>query len=386
MPNNWSTVFKGFLKAMVWRDINLFILHKCPGCQGEITPASGGAERQGGGGYCRAVDFSIPRDYNFTTFIETIMQELIAPENLDPDILKLIAKHAAELETAFHIHLSIRGNKFMFDGPKINRDRFSAYLDKLFSRSAESGGLTRREFELSLHMAQSGGLESLEKEMQTPVSLKLNGREVFPRTLNQKRYLEAMGECVLTFGIGPAGTGKTYLAIAAALGRLFSRDVDRIVLTRPVVEAGEKLGFLPGDIQQKVNPYFRPLYDALYDLIGFEKTAELIEREIIEIAPLAYMRGRTISNAFIILDEGQNTLSSQMKMFLTRFGANSRVVITADISQIDLPDPRKSGIFRAIRILNHIQGIRVTTLTARDVVRHPLVRRIIDAYDQTDSQ
>ncbi|MBN1196242.1 MAG: PhoH family protein [Candidatus Aminicenantes bacterium] len=274
----------------------------------------------------------------------------------------------------------------MFSGPKVNRNRFRDYVEKLFSTSRESGGVTRREFELSLNMAQTGRLDSLEKEMLTPVSLRLNGREVFPRTLNQKRYLEAMRDNTLTFGIGPAGTGKTYLAIAAALERLFARDVDRIVLTRPVVEAGEKLGFLPGDIQQKVNPYFRPLYDALYDLIGFDKTADLIDREIIEIAPLAYMRGRTINNAFVILDEGQNTLSSQMKMFLTRFGANSRVVITADISQIDLADPRKSGIFRAIKILNQIQGIRITTLTARDVVRHPLVRRIIDAYDQTNSQ
>ncbi|HDP94538.1 MAG TPA: PhoH family protein [Candidatus Aminicenantes bacterium] len=314
------------------------------------------------------------------------MDELTTPESLDPAVLKLFEKHSKDLETAFQIHLSIRGTKLMFNGPKVNRNRFRDYVEKLFSTSRESGGLTRREFELSLNMAQSGRLDSLEKEMLTPVSLRLNGREVFPRTLNQKRYLEAMQENTLTFGIGPAGTGKTYLAIAAALQSLFARDVDRIVLTRPVVEAGEKLGFLPGDIQQKVNPYFRPLYDALYDLIGFEKTADLIDREIIEIAPLAYMRGRTINNAFVILDEGQNTLSSQMKMFLTRFGANSRVVVTADISQIDLADPRKSGIFRAIKILNHIQGIRITTLTARDVVRHPLVRRIIDAYDQTNSQ
>jgi len=313
------------------------------------------------------------------------MEELIAPESFDPAILKLIAKHSPDLESAFQIRLSARGPKFMFDGPRPNRERFREYLEKLFATSLESGGLSRRDFELSLHMAQNGRLDSLEKEILSPVTIRINGREVSPRTLNQKRYLEAIEESTLTFGIGPAGTGKTYLAIAAALSRLYSRDVDRIVLTRPVVEAGEKLGFLPGDIQQKVNPYFRPLYDALYDLIGFEKTSELIEREIIEIAPLAYMRGRTINNAFIILDEGQNTLTSQMKMFLTRFGTNSRVVITADISQIDLPDPRKSGIFRAIKILNPIQGICITTMTARDVVRHPLVRSIIDAYDQVDS-
>jgi phosphate starvation-inducible PhoH-like protein len=186
------------------------------------------------------------------------------------------------------------------------------------------------------------------------------------------------------FGIGPAGTGKTFLAISMALNHLLSKKVERIVLTRPVVEAGEKLGFLPGDIQQKVNPYFRPIYDALYYLIGFDKTAELIEKEIIEIAPLAYMRGRTIDNAFILLDEGQNTLDSQMIMFLTRFGQNSRVVITADISQIDLPEPKKSGIFKAIKLLNNIRGIKIITLTKRDVVRHPLVQKIIDAYQKPE--
>lgn len=317
-------------------------------------------------------------------FIQAIMEEIKAPEGFDSAIFKLIEKHTEDLEAAFHIHLSTRGSKLMFNGPKAARERFRDYMEKLFARSREEKGLSRSEFELSLNMAQNGRLDSMDHEIRNPASIHINGREVFPRTLNQKHYLEAMEKSTLTFGIGPAGTGKTFLAIAEALNRLLSREVDRIVLTRPVVEAGEKLGFLPGDIQQKVNPYFRPLYDALYDLIGFEKTSDLIDREIIEIAPLAYMRGRTINNAFIILDEGQNTVTSQMKMFLTRFGANSRVVITADISQIDLPDPRKSGIFRAIKILNNIKGIRIATLTTRDVVRHPLVRRIIDAYDQVD--
>jgi len=169
-----------------------------------------------------------------------------------------------------------------------------------------------------------------------------------------------------------------------ALSALINKKVERIVLTRPVVEAGEKLGFLPGDIQQKINPYLRPLYDALYYLIGFEKTAELIEKAIIEIAPLAYMRGRTISDAFIILDEGQNTVDSQMKMFLTRFGANSRVVITADITQIDLNEPKKSGIFKAIKILKNVTGIAIIHLTMKDVIRHPLIQRIIEAYERAE--
>ena len=326
-------------------------------------------------------DFSIFRGYNPAVFTQHNMEELNIPDSFNTELLKLVEKHSSELEKAFHIRLSLRGNKLMIDGPKVHRQRFLEYMEKLFSTSQ----LTRRDFELSLSMAKNGRLDSLEEEMRTPFCIRINGREVSPRTINQKRYLESMSSQTVTFGIGPAGTGKTYLAIAMALNHLLDKAVDRIVLTRPVVEAGENLGFLPGDIQQKVNPYFRPLYDSLYDLIGFEKTSELIEREIIEIAPLAYMRGRTINNAFIILDEGQNTLSSQMKMFLTRFGTRSRVVITADISQIDLPDPGKSGIFRVIKILNHIKGIRIATLTAKDVVRHPLVARIIDAYDQVNA-
>lgn len=234
-------------------------------------------------------------------------------------------------------------------------------------------------------MADQGKIDLISEELNSQVIIKVNGKEVLPRTFNQKSYIKAMIKNDLVFGIGPAGTGKTYLAIAMALNYLLNRQIDRIVLTRPVVEAGEKLGFLPGDIQQKVNPYFRPLYDSLYQLVGFEKTADLLEKEIIEIAPLAYMRGRTISNAFIILDEGQNTLNSQMKMFLTRFGQNSKVVITADISQIDLPEPKKSGIFNAIKILNNIKGISISHLTKKDVVRHSLVKRIIEAYEKSET-
>jgi phosphate starvation-inducible PhoH-like protein len=230
-------------------------------------------------------------------------------------------------------------------------------------------------------MIHEGDIESIKTELGKKIRIKINGKEIHPRTFNQKKYMKAISKNDLVFGIGPAGTGKTYLAITMALYYLLNKKVERIVLTRPVVEAGEKLGFLPGDIQQKVNPYFRPIYDALYNLIGFEKTGELIDKEIIEIAPLAYMRGRTIDNAFLLLDEGQNTLNSQMKMFLTRFGQNSKVVVTADISQIDLPESKKSGIFTVIKILKNIEGIKIINLTTRDIVRHRLVQQIIDAYE-----
>ena len=205
--------------------------------------------------------------------------------------------------------------------------------------------------------------------------------EVRGRTPNQARYLENMASHDITFGIGPAGTGKTYLAVACAVDALERSAVQRIVLTRPAVEAGEKLGFLPGDLGQKVDPYLRPLYDALYDLMGAEKVQKAFERQQIEIAPLAFMRGRTLNHAFVILDEAQNTTVEQMKMFLTRIGFGAKAVITGDVSQIDLPRTELSGLIDAERVLKRVQGIAITRLSSADVVRHPLVARIVDAYD-----
>jgi len=259
-------------------------------------------------------------------------------------------------------------------------------MNHVLQASEGNIGFNTDDLNMSISMAEEDKIDSIKSELNQKIKVVVNGKEVYPKTFKQKEYLKAIASNDLAFGIGPAGTGKTFLAIAMALNHLLGKKVERIVLTRPVVEAGEKLGFLPGDIQQKVNPYFRPIYDALYHLIGFEKTAELIEKEIIEIAPLAYMRGRTIDNAFILLDEGQNTLNSQMKMFLTRFGQNSKVVITADISQIDLPEPKKSGIFLAIKILANIRGIKIVTLSKKDIVRHPLVQRIIEAYDNAEGK
>lgn len=290
------------------------------------------------------------------------------------------------MEDSFDISLALRGNKIMFDGQPQNKKKFKKYMNHIIKLNTENGTFTAHDLKMSLSLAEENKVDLIMDELSKKIKIVINGKEVFPKTFKQKEYVKAISENDLTFGIGPAGTGKTFLAISMALNHLLGKKVERIVLTRPVVEAGEKLGFLPGDIQAKVNPYFRPIYDALYHLIGFEKTADLIEKEIIEIAPLAYMRGRTIDNAFILLDEGQNTLNSQMKMFLTRFGQNSKVVITADNSQIDLPDPKKSGIFKAVKLLKNIKGIKIITLSKRDVVRHPLVQQIIDAYEKAEGE
>jgi phosphate starvation-inducible protein PhoH and related proteins len=209
-------------------------------------------------------------------------------------------------------------------------------------------------------------------------------RVVTPRNMAQKLYLQSIKDHDITFGIGPAGTGKTFLAVAAAAAALNDKSIKRIILCRPAVEAGERLGFLPGDIAEKINPYLRPLYDSLYDIIGFEKVEKLMERSIIEIAPLAFMRGRTLNDAFIILDEAQNTTPEQMKMFLTRLGFDSKAVVTGDVTQVDLPDGKKSGLREANRILGEVEGIKFFNFTHRDVVRHPLVSKIVNAYDQVE--
>lgn len=220
----------------------------------------------------------------------------------------------------------------------------------------------------------------------TAFQLRVRKNDLRPRTPRQRSYLQNILHTDITFGVGPAGTGKTWLAVACAIDALERDNVQRIILTRPAVEAGERLGFLPGDLAQKVDPYLRPLYDALYDLMGFEKVQKLFEKQTIEIAPLAYMRGRTLNHAFVILDEAQNTTPEQMKMFLTRIGFGSKAVITGDPSQVDLPKGQKSGLMHALHILKDVQGIKINQFTSKDVVRHPLVARIIDAYEQAEKQ
>lgn len=254
-------------------------------------------------------------------------------------------------------------------------------LFELLEAAREQGLRIRSsDFHYTLRCVADGKAEELRKIYSNPLIIKLKRQSVVPKTLNQKRYLQAIDAHPITFGIGPAGTGKTYLAMAMALKELLEGRVERIILTRPAVEAGEALGFLPGELQEKILPYLTPLYDAMNDMIGKEQTMQMVERGIVEIAPLAYMRGRTLANAFVVLDEAQNTTQEQMMMFLTRLGDGSRMVVTGDITQVDLPRSKQSGLKEASRILKKVSGIHLFYFDGQDVVRHPLVQDIINAY------
>ena len=290
-----------------------------------------------------------------------------------------------KIEKYFDVTIIPRGNTLNVRGEEKNSEQAVEMVHLL------SDILREREttYELSdfdiRYMAEAiraGEKPRAEDIKNLRITIRESGKTVYPRTANQARYISAINKSPLTFGIGPAGTGKTYLAVACGLYYLQASKVERIVLTRPAVEAGENLGFLPGDLIQKINPYLRPLYDALFDLMSFEKITRLMEKGAIEIAPLAYMRGRTLNNSFIILDEAQNTVMSQMKMFLTRLGNNSRIVISGDITQIDLDKPKTSGLLHAMNILRHIDDIQFIRFGREDITRHPLVEKIVAAYEQ----
>ncbi|WP_447957548.1 PhoH family protein [Vreelandella sp. EE7] len=296
-------------------------------------------------------------------------------------------EHLKLIEDRLDVTLRNRGNIFQLAGPANRIKAASNVLEHLY-REAASSELSPDTVHLFL---QESGLESLDEDEEnedgsSEVIMRTPRTMIKPRGLNQQRYVTSVREHDINFGIGPAGTGKTYLAVAAAVEALNNQEVRRILLVRPAVEAGEKLGFLPGDLAQKIDPYLRPLYDALYEMIGFEQVAKLIERQVIEIAPLAYMRGRTLNNAYIILDESQNTTPEQMKMFLTRIGFGSTAVITGDVTQVDLPKGQRSGLIQVLDVLKDTPGIGVTHFAAKDVVRHPLVQRIIEAYDAFESE
>lgn len=282
--------------------------------------------------------------------------------------------HLRSIEAALDIRIAHRHEQFKVEGPKARAQRGMELLQALYEIAPHPISAT------TVQLMLSGDGEGVSGQADEPV-LHTRRADLRPRSKNQALYLDNIAEYDITFGIGPAGTGKTYLAVAAAVDALQRSAVQRIVLTRPAVEAGERLGFLPGDLNQKVDPYLRPLYDALYDLMGFDQVHKAFERQLLEIAPLGFMRGRTLNNAFVILDEAQNTTPEQMKMFLTRIGFGAKAVVTGDISQIDLPKAQLSGLIDAERVLRRVPGIAITHLTSADIVRHPLVARIVDAYD-----
>ncbi len=281
--------------------------------------------------------------------------------------------HLRTIEAALQVSIAHRHEQFKIDGAKARATRALEVLQALYE-------IATRTIEASKVQLMLAGDASMSEAEDASMTLQTRRSDLRARTPTQSVYLDNIANHDITFGIGPAGTGKTYLAVACAVDALERSAVQRIVLTRPAVEAGEKLGFLPGDLSQKVDPYLRPLYDALYDLMGFDKVAKAFERQAIEIAPLAFMRGRTLNNAFIILDEAQNTTPEQMKMFLTRTGFGAKVVVTGDVSQIDLPKSQVSGLIEAEQVLKRVKGIAITHFTSADVVRHPLVARIVDAY------
>ncbi len=283
-------------------------------------------------------------------------------------------EHLRTIETALQVRIAHRHEQFKVDGAKARAQRAMEVLQALYEMASRPIAPDKVQLMVA-------GDSTLAEDDDGAQILHTRRSDVRARTPNQSVYLDNIAHHDITFGIGPAGTGKTYLAVACAVDALERSAVQRIILTRPAVEAGEKLGFLPGDLSQKVDPYLRPLYDALYELMGFDKVTKAFERQALEIAPLAFMRGRTLNNAFVILDEAQNTTPEQMKMFLTRIGFGAKAVVTGDVSQIDLPKGNLSGLVEAERILKRVKGIAHTRFTSADVVRHPLVARIVDAYD-----
>ena len=290
------------------------------------------------------------------------------------------------MEEAFGVHILNRGTELRITGDEEAVDQAGQTMEGLLSLAARGETIDEQKVRYLITLVQSGNGDQVAQMAQDVVCITAKGKPIKAKTIGQQRYMKAIAKNTITIGVGPAGTGKTYLAVAAAVAAFRERTVNRIILTRPAVEAGERLGFLPGDLQNKVDPYLRPLYDALYDMLGPETYQKYVERGSIEVAPLAYMRGRTLDDSFIILDEAQNTTREQMKMFLTRLGFGSKIVITGDITQMDLPDDKVSGLKDAIRVLEGVGDIAICPLTSADVVRHALVQKIINAYERADQR
>ena len=304
---------------------------------------------------------------------------------LQPSDANIMIRFVGELnenlkfvEKTFNVKIFQNGNNLKIKGSKKNVGLSAEALKRLYEAAGQGVEITKETLYLCIKDSE---LKVMEKE----IKIKTPKKSIIPRGNNQRSYIESINQNDINFGIGPAGTGKTYLAVASAVDALLKEKVDRIILMRPAVEAGEKLGFLPGDLSQKVDPYLRPLYDALYEMLGIERTEKYLEKGIVEIAPLAYMRGRTLNNSFIIVDESQNTTKEQMKMILTRMGFGSYLLINGDLTQIDLPKNIESGLAHAVRVVNDTEDIGVVHFDSKDIVRHPLVRKIIDAYKRFES-
>ncbi|MGN1368622.1 MAG: PhoH family protein [Aristaeellaceae bacterium] len=290
-------------------------------------------------------------------------------------------QNVALIEQECSVTVSLRGAELHISGEENDVTLARSVIEKLMDMIRRGDLVDRSRIRYAIALAREGKVDMIDEILRSVVAITHRGKQIRCKTLGQQQYVQAIREHDLTFAVGPAGTGKTYLAMALAVVALKNKEIERIVLTRPAVEAGEKLGFLPGDMTQKVDPYLRPLYDALYDFMGVDSYQKLLERGVVEVAPLAYMRGRTLSDSFIILDEAQNTTSEQMKMFLTRLGFHSKVVVTGDVTQTDLPMGKRSGLAEALEILDGIPEIGMVRLSSKDVVRHELVQRIVDAYD-----
>ncbi len=314
------------------------------------------------------------------------MPQLTLPERGIESLFGTHDENLKRIAEAFGVELSARGNRLLIEGDAASTPVVEHLLAQLGELLESGYPLKPVDVETSIRIVQEAPDASLVDFFRADGVLDAVRRRVTPRSLNQQLYLRAMIDYDLVISIGPAGTGKTYLAVAMAASMLLEQRVKRIILARPAVEAGERLGFLPGDLVQKVNPYLRPLYDALYDILGFDKVGRMMERDMIEVAPIAFMRGRTLNDSFVILDEAQNTTSEQMKMFLTRIGFNSKAVINGDVTQIDLPQAKVSGLNEARRVLAGVDGIKFVQFGERDVVRHKLVQAIVRAYDRHDEK
>jgi len=309
----------------------------------------------------------------------------IEDNNLISELFGKYDENLKIIEEEFEAELFLRDNMLVIVGDDSATELVEKLIYKLIEIINSQQRLTKQELRYTIELVRKGKEEQLKELLNEVVCITASGKTIKPKTIGQKMYIDSIRNNDIVFGIGPAGTGKTYLAMAMAVTAFKNKEVNRIVLTRPAVEAGESLGFLPGDLQEKVDPYLRPIYDALFDILGGETYQKLIEKGLIEVAPLAYMRGRTLDSSYVILDEAQNTTNEQMKMFLTRLGFGSKAIITGDVTQIDLSKGKASGLVTVSKILKDVKGIEFITLTKNDIVRHPLVQRIIEAYEKYEN-